>query len=431
MLWREWSRRALFRWRGSIRRHQLTPRMDVVTALREDPVIRRAIADAAQHDGRPVEAVAREVDGYLHEMVPNFSIVAYGAVAYTLARWISRILYRLTVHRLPSSSSSTIAAGRQDAVVYFANHRSNADAVLLTAILGHDVQISYAAGEWARIWPLDRLFRRFGSYFVRRGFPDPLYHAVLARYVSTITRQGVVQGVFPEGGLTRDGALRPPKLGLLDTMLSVLCDPAFTGDVVLVPVGINYDRVLEDRTLLAERSEGRRPGKLWQFASVVSFLGFNAFRLITGQYRRYGEAAVAIGAPLAVRRWLTDHGINQLPATREARQPVVRALAEDAMQRVEKILPVTPVPLAAAALRSLSEPVVSEREVEARIAALLVRCRAEGRVLARPDLDAAATWDRAKRMLRARWLVHCHGGTVRLIPEAASMLAYYANTVVV
>ena len=59
-----------------------------------------------------------------------------------------------------------------------------------------------------------------GGYFVRRDSSNPLYRKVLARYVHMATASGVAQAVFPEGGLTRDGALRPPKLGLLSYMVS-------------------------------------------------------------------------------------------------------------------------------------------------------------------------------------------------------------------
>ncbi len=121
--------------------------------------------------------------------------------------------------------------------------------------LARQVAISYAVGEWARVFPLDALFKAFGGFFVRRGFPDPLYHAVLRRYLQLITRRGVTQGIFPEGGLTRDGALRSPKAGLLDSLLQLTeeCELYF------VPVGINYDRVLEDEALLAELRGRERP----------------------------------------------------------------------------------------------------------------------------------------------------------------------------
>src|SRR5947207_15759272 len=89
-----------------------------------------------------------------------------------------------------------------------------------------DVSISYAVGEWARAFPLEYIFKSFGSYFIRRRYREPLYHAVLERYVQLITRNGVTQGIFPEGGLTRDGALRPAKIGLLDYALGVAREPA-------------------------------------------------------------------------------------------------------------------------------------------------------------------------------------------------------------
>src|SRR5262249_50231911 len=104
------------------------------------------------------------------------------------------------------------------------------------------------------------LIRAMGGYFVRRDSSNPLYRKVLARYVHMATASGVAQALFPEGGLTRDGALRAPKLGVLSYMVSGF-DPQGPRDVVFVPVGLNYDRVLEDRVQLAvaDMPRGVRP----------------------------------------------------------------------------------------------------------------------------------------------------------------------------
>ena len=107
------------------------------------------------------------------------------------------------------------------------NHRSNADYVLVSYALAGQVAISYAVGEWARAFPLEHMFKAFGAYFVRRKYREPLYHAVLERYVQLITREGVTQGIFLEGGLTRDGRLKSPKIGLLDYVLGIARDPAY------------------------------------------------------------------------------------------------------------------------------------------------------------------------------------------------------------
>ena len=116
---------------------------------------------------------------------------------------------------------------RDAVLVYLMNHRSNADYVLVSYALAGQVAISYAVGEWARAFPLEHIFKAFGSYFVRRKYREPLYHAVLERYVQLITREGVTQGIFLEGGLTRDGRLKSPKIGLLDYVLGIARDPAY------------------------------------------------------------------------------------------------------------------------------------------------------------------------------------------------------------
>src|SRR5258708_29153908 len=133
--------------------------------------------------------------------------------------------------------------------------------------------VSYAVGEWARIWPLSALVRAMGAYFVRRDSKDELYRRVLERYIAMATEAGVPQAVFPEGGLTRDGRIREPKLGVIDYMMRGF---RLEGehDLVFVPLGINYDRVLEDRSLLrALDPSAKRVGRaaaLWNTLAFVS-----------------------------------------------------------------------------------------------------------------------------------------------------------------
>src|SRR5678816_1645040 len=182
--------------------------------------------------------------------------------------------------------------------------RSNADYVLVGYVLSGRVAISYAVGEWARAFPLEYIFKSFGSYFIRRKFRDPLYHCVLEQYVRLITREGVTQGIFPEGGLTRDGKLRPGKIGLLDYMIGVARDPAYASRIYLVPVAINYDRVLEDRSLLRELDleHGReRTSRRTQMSEVARYLWWNVARIVIRKWRRYGRAAVTVGEPVHLK----------------------------------------------------------------------------------------------------------------------------------
>ena len=91
------------------------------------------------------------------------------------------------------------------------NHRSNMDYVLVTWLAAERSALSYAVGEWARVWPLSRLIKAMGAYFIRRRERDDLYRRVLARYVGMATDGGVTQAVFPEGWLSLTGARKSPS----------------------------------------------------------------------------------------------------------------------------------------------------------------------------------------------------------------------------
>ena len=310
------------------------------------------------------------------------------------------------------------------------NHRSNVDYVVLAYVLARVVSISYAVGEWARIWPLEYVFKSFGSYFVRRRYREPLYHTVLERYVQLITRNGVTQGIFPEGGLTRDGALRPAKLGLLDYMMGTLRDPAFARDLWLIPVGINYDRVLEDRTLIRERIVGgRRMSRLRQLATVARYLLSNFARLLTGRLRRYGRAAVTFGSPRSARAWLSRQPAGLLEQPRNERLGAMASLGEELMGAIGAVVPVTAVPLASAALLSFGSSAVGRRALLERMEEMREALRALNARMVRGDIPIAEVWDRAWRMFHLRRLVVAEGDTVLILPEQRPLLEYYANSI--
>jgi glycerol-3-phosphate O-acyltransferase len=310
------------------------------------------------------------------------------------------------------------------------NHRSNADYVVVAYVMARMVSISYAVGEWARVWPLEFVFKSFGSYFIRRRFREPLYHTVLERYVQLITRNGVTQGIFPEGGLTRDGALRPVKLGLLDYIVRTLNEPAFDRDIWLVPVGINYDRVLEDRSLIRERIVGgRRPSRWAQLTTVASYLGWNTLRLLTGQLRRYGRVAVAFGTPISVRDWLRTQPEGVLALPKAQRLPHVQQLAEFALRRIGDVIPVTPVPLAAAALLSFGGSVVPRRQVLERMDEIRDRLTEGDAKIVRTELPVTEVWERAWMMFSMRRLVVAQRDELIILPSARPLLEYYANSI--
>ena len=419
--------RAIHEFRTRLARYHLQQRRAAKIALAQDPIVQAAIAQHASEHGLSEADVRRRVDTYIDEIVPQLNVLSYYRIGYNLAKVVLNLLYRVTVDYQDEAALERIP--KRDVVVYTMNHRSNVDYIVVAYVLAYGAHVSYAVGEWARVWPLEYVFKSFGSYFVRRGFREPLYHAVLERYVHLITKNGITQGIFPEGRLSRDGRLGTPKLGLLDYMCRTILDPAFDRDIWFVPVAINFDRVLEDRALTRELVDAQdRPGRFAQLMTVVNYFGSNALRLVTGRLKRYGRAAVNFGTPLSLRQWLaTRPGVLELP--KERRLAELDGLAVELMERIGAIIPVTPVPLAAAALLSFGQTVIPKAAVLDRMDQLRDRLREVNAKVVRGGSRIGDVWDRAWRMLRMRRLVVADGESLVVLPRGRPLLEFYANSI--
>ena len=144
--------------------------------------------------------------------MPAFNAYLYFRIGYWIGRKVAQGLYRVRLGFVDTEALKTVPENAT--VVFVMNHRSNMDYILAGYLAADQAALSYAVGEWARIWPLAALIRSMGAYFVRRNSKDELYRRVLERYIAMATQAGVPQAVFPEGGLTRDGLMREPRLGV-------------------------------------------------------------------------------------------------------------------------------------------------------------------------------------------------------------------------
>ena len=146
---------------------KLTKRAVLIDRLMFDPAVQDAAAAHSRESGMPLEVVMRQVSRAAHEIVPSFNAYAYFRVGYALARNLARSLYRV---RLGYSDEEGLAAiGDNATVVFLINHRSNMDYILVGYLAAEKAALSYAVGEWARVWPLQTLVRAMGAYFVRRN----------------------------------------------------------------------------------------------------------------------------------------------------------------------------------------------------------------------------------------------------------------------
>ena len=386
---------------------KLARRHDMIQRLIYDPAVAQAVADHASAEAIPENVAFEQARRYAREIVPSFSAFAYFGFAIRAARLLSNSLYRVRLGHMDGAALRAIDP--EATVVFVMNHRSNMDYVLVTYLAAERSALSYAVGEWARVWPLSRLIRSMGAYFIRRKSRNNLYRRVLASYVRLATAAGVTQAMFPEGGLSLTGGLMPPKMGLLKYIVDGF-DPD-ARDVVFVPVALNYDRVLEDTILIAAANgTGRRFNA--RIGLIARRILHQLWLRLRGRYSRFGYAAVGIGQPLSLRAF-------------SAQSPDPSALADLLMRRIGDVVPILPVPLVAWLL--LRNGAMSRTELAAAIASVALDI--PGVHMHVPHHDPGHAAIVGLRSLVERKAVVLEQG--RYVPQPAGrrLLAFYANSI--
>jgi glycerol-3-phosphate O-acyltransferase len=415
------------RLRLEIRPFQRTRHQALIEVLVYDDRVRETAAAYAREHDMPRELVTQRIRDYAREIVPAFNAYFYFRMGYRIGRWVTRSLYRVRVGR---SDGGALARNPGDATVVFVmNHRSNMDYILAAFLVADQAALSYAVGEWARIWPLQQLIRSMGAYFVRRNSQDPLYRRVLERYIVKATEAGVARAIYPEGGLTRDGLMRPPRLGALDYMpRGFNADSA--RDLVFVPLGINYDRVLEDRTLLAALDpDSRKPSALRSAATTLAFIWRQARLVIRSQWQSFGYACVNFGAPISMREYAARRDIDFRALDKAERFARVGELAGHLMGAVASLIPVLPVPLVATVFLQSPGESLSGIEIKSRAEALAERLEAAGAHVYVPKRDRDFAVTAGLQMLTLRRLVEESDGLYLANPSELPVLQYYANSI--
>ncbi|MEQ6202350.1 1-acyl-sn-glycerol-3-phosphate acyltransferase [Sulfitobacter sp. HNIBRBA2951] len=386
---------------------KLARRYDMIQRLIYDPEVSREIALYAEKNNVPENVAFQKAQEYAREIVPSFSAFAYFSFAMRLAKILAEAVYR--IRTAPQNDAVLANIPENATAVFVMNHRSNMDYVLVTYLASKTSTLSYAVGEWARVWPLSALIRLWGAYFIRRRSRGSLYRKVLSRYVQMATHGGDTQAFYPEGGLSLTGRLQPPKVGLLSYLVDGF-DPEGERDIVFVPVAINYDRVLEDRVLMAAHARGdRRFGA--RVSVVVAFILRKFWQRLRGKDTRFGTAAVAFGTPLSLREFGKVENVD--------------GLSEQLMQRIEAVMPVLGVPLVAAAL--IGEGAQTEEQLIASVRALIARLPAGSIEIEAEDLATEVQY--ACAQMEQHGLVMHHDGVWRISADQHTAVVFYANSI--
>ena len=411
-----------------IKPFQMTKRQVLIDRLVYDPKVIEAVQQEAAKRDCPREIVQSEVIAYAKEIVPSFNAYLYFRFGYWLSKRIAKLLYRVHIGLSEDEEFKNIDS--DSTVVFIMNHRSNMDYLLVSFLAAERTALSYAVGEWAKIWPLQTLIRAMGAYFVRRKSGNAVYRRVLERYIHMATKEGVCQAVFPEGGLSRDGRLQPPKLGVLDYMLRNY-KPETDRNLVFIPVGINYDRTIEDRSQLrALDAAAPKRSKWFVMMTTLRFIRRSLILMVMSRWQRFGYACVNFGPPISMREYCRNRLIDFSRMERSHRFQEIAKLADQLMAAIKKLIPILPISLVATVIKDDDRQGLSASEIEAQTNRLIEELKSQGAPLYFTTENRVETILNALNMLTLRKLVIETDGLYKTVVEEHDLLAYYANSIV-
>ncbi len=411
-----------------IRPIQFTRRQALIDQLVFDEKVIDAIKQYADDRKMPLAIAQQKAHKYASEIIPAFNAYIYFRLGYWLAKKMARLVYRVRVGFYDNDEIRKSDANAS--VVFVMNHRSNMDYVLVSFLVAEKTTLSYAVGEWAKIWPLQTLIKSMGAFFVRRNSGNALYRKVLERYVNMSTRAGVCQAVFLEGGLTRDGALREPRLGFLDYMLRDY-HPHNDRDIVFIPVGINYDRVIEDRSLIRRLDKSAKSRSIWfVIKTTVSFIFKNAMLSRKNRWRRFGYASVNFGKPVSAKKFCDTHRVDFSALDKDDRFSCIESLANSVMKEISQVVPVVPVALISDVLIKNKNQWWSELELKTKCFERIKQLEAVGAPIDISSSAVESVLGSAFGSMVGRGLVEEKNNLYRMKESELDILNYYANSII-
>jgi glycerol-3-phosphate O-acyltransferase 1/2 len=193
-------------------------------------------------------------------------------------------------------------------MVFLPNHKSHMDYLILTFVLfSLGVKTPrVAAGDNLRLPFVSWLVTHLGGFFIKRKLDssvhkDVLYRKCLQEYMERCLYAGENLEFFLEGSRSRSGKPCSPKAGLL----SVVVDAVKQGvveDVLLVPVNISYDKILERSFVKDELMGGvKKPETVMQAVR-------GAWSILT---RKVGAVRVDISQPFSLQEYLSKAVVSE------------------------------------------------------------------------------------------------------------------------
>ncbi len=199
---------------------------------------------------------------------------------------------------------------------------------------------------------------------------------------------------------------------------------------MFIPIGINYDRVIEDRSLVRKLDPDVRKRSTWFVTKTTLHFIYKQLLLSRrNRWRRFGYASVNFGKPLSVREYCAKENIEFSKLNHDDRFTEVGKLAEQLMRKIERVIPVLPVPLMSSVVLDSKDEWKSELQLKMLASERIDALRSKGALISVSSSACEGVLSAAMTMLLARGMLDAENGMFRANPDSIDILSYYANSI--
>uniref|UniRef100_A0A8C0E0D3 Glycerol-3-phosphate acyltransferase 1, mitochondrial n=1 Tax=Balaenoptera musculus TaxID=9771 RepID=A0A8C0E0D3_BALMU len=278
---------------------------------------------SAQQQSKAVNKVKKKARRILQEMVATVSPALIRLTGWVLLKLFNSFFWNIQIHK--GQLEMVKAATEMNLpLIFLPVHRSHIDYLLLTFILFcHNIKAPYiASGNNLNIPIFSTLIHKLGGFFIRRrldetpdGRKDILYRALLHGHIVELLRQQQFLEIFLEGTRSRSGKISCARAGLLSVVVDTLSTNTIP-DILIIPVGISYDRIIEGHYNGEQLGKPKKNESLWSVARGV-------IRMLR---KNYGCVRVDFAQPFSLKEYLESQSQKPVSSPLSLEQALLPAI---------------------------------------------------------------------------------------------------------
>lgn len=299
---------------------------------------------------------------FCEKLMSTYSMPMIRFASFLINKMFKQMFEKIVVDESSLNKIAKLDYKTQGPIIIMPTHRSFVDFILVSYIFfAYKMKTPNIAAqeEFLDMTLIHHIFRASGAFFLRKKKVEhmELYDAILYEYIQRLLLEESWLEFFIEGTRSRYGKALPPKLDVLPIVTDTFLDKKVP-DIQIIPVTINYDRVIEADTFPYELL-GDEKLRL----SLIKFLG--AYKIFN---MNFGRVYLNFCEPMSLKEYSEKYvqvtGKNPMTEVKE-RQNFNSRLATDVLKITNDNLVLMPTSIIASILllhrKGINEELLSSK----------------------------------------------------------------------